>query len=169
MRKLLLLLTFSLLSISSYSQAPISVAEGRSYLNKSKSVINSALLAKGFFFFDDANQEARSFAEHVSEQLGGTYTGKGYGHLKNYAVIAIYNSSGHCVGFQFGTKRPKEGEIKKLASTIVAGGYKKTSERESSSGESNLRSYDKGDIHLSLSSIYDGGYTLTIYLNSVFK
>ncbi|GAA4365848.1 hypothetical protein GCM10023185_36500 [Hymenobacter saemangeumensis] len=94
---------------------------------------------------------------------------KGYVHPGNYAIMDVFNKSGACVAFQFGTKRPKEGEIKALATALLNAGYMKWEDRESENGEFNIRSYTKGDVMFTLSAYYSGGYTLTAYQQSAFK
>jgi hypothetical protein len=169
MQKLLFLFIFFLSAHISRAQSPLTFTEANGFLNKNKAVVTKALAAKGFFQMDELNTMAHNFANHVTEELGGHYTGQGYGHKNNYSVMVIFSSSGRCVGFQYGTKRPKAEEVKKLASTISANGFHKTDDREDDNGDSNLRIYDKADVHLTLSSIFDGGYTLSLFLNSVFK
>ncbi|WP_156126512.1 hypothetical protein [Hymenobacter sp. DG25B] len=162
---MLILFTFT----DAFTQSLLTISEAKSLLAKSQRSIESVLTAKGIKPSEGTESIAQEFAENLSQLTSKKLLGKGYMHPSNYAIMDVFSKSGACVVFQFGTKRPKDGEVKALATALLNAGYKKWEDRESENGSSNIRSYTKGDVMFTLSAYYNGGYTLTAYQQSAFE
>jgi hypothetical protein len=143
----------------------ISIADLEKSLNKDKEVFIKIIEAKGFKpGLQDLEKIANDLALTVSEMTGKKFIGKSFMHSSNYTATIIYDEKGIAHMVQFGTKRPKDDEVKKLSTELLNLDYIKTRDDESEDGRSNIRAYNKGDKVFSLAAYYNGGYTLTSYL-----
>jgi hypothetical protein len=146
----------------------LSIADLNKSLNKDKSIFIKIIESKGYKpGLTSLENNAKNMAAGVSEMVGRKFLGKGFMHSSNYTATIIYDEKGISSMVQFGTKRPKEGEIKKLIDELEKLGYVKKRDDDSEDGRSNIKAYYKGDNVFSLAEYYNGGYTLTAYIKAL--
>ena len=163
MMKLLAFVVFALTTFKSSAQSILQVEDIKRSIGKDISFFESTLLPKEFTDSKGLTDIAEDMAKKINLELGSKYKGKGYSHADNYASMIVYDSNDKTVLLQFGTKKPKKDEMKRITTCLTNLGYKKTSDKKSDNGEFNLRSYHKDNIDFSLASYFNGGYTLTGY------
>lgn len=148
----------------------LSIADFNKSLNKDKSIFTKILESKGYKpGLTSLENNAKNMAAGISEMLGRKFSGKGFMHSSNYTATIIYDEKGISSMIQFGTKKPKEEEIKNLSDELEKLGYVKKRDDDSEDGRSNIKAYYKGDNVFSLAEYYNGGYTLTAYIKALEK
>lgn len=158
----------SIIAISYCSSQSISIKDLENTLGKDKANFIEMIEAKGFKpGLAELETIAKNLARNVSNMTGEKFIGRSFMHSSNYTATIIYNEKGIASMLQFGTKRPKNEDVKKLISTLESFKYVITRDSDSADGSSNIKAYSKGDKVFSLASYYNGGYTLTSYLSSL--
>ena len=110
---------------------------------------------------------AKNLAKNIQNMTGEKFNGTSFMHSSNYTATIIFDGNSIASMLQFGTKRPKEDEVKNLITALETLKYSQTRDSDSDDGSSNIKAYGKADKVFSLASYYRGGYTLTSYLKSL--